>query len=144
MQTPYRQLKAQLPVQYLSIDVLLALRILFDKDGDIVNLDDDIRELAHHPERLNNSYRPEWEAYVTRAIAAELNKHPDQNVTQFVERILRDVEAVKDSSFRYDTLYEAVCRAGAVNDASNTSVFPTPWRQQIMALLLPVSTLPRE
>lgn len=141
MTSLYRQLKEQLPVQLLNIDVLFALRLLFDSDNDVVDLDADIHDLRHYPDRLFGSYRPEWEVYITRAIATRLQRDEDASVTQFVARILDEVTEMIEQSSRYAELYPIIVEARAIYEADNTVVFPTPMRQQITALLLPASTL---
>ena len=141
MTTIYRQLKEQLPIKLLSVDVLFALRLLFDHKDDIVDLDADIDDLHHYPERLFGSYRPEWEVYVTRALATKLQNNQDSSITQFVERVLNDVSQMIEQSARYAKLHPVIVEAKTIQQSANTVVFPTPWRQQITALLLPASTL---
>lgn len=141
MTSIYRQLKEQLPIQLLNIDVLFALRLLFDSNNDIVDLDADIYDLRYYPERLYGSYRPEWEVFVTRAIATRLRREDDASVTQFVARILEEVTEMIKHASRYAELYPYIVDARAIHEADNTLVFSTPWRQQITALLLPASTL---
>lgn len=137
----YKLLKHQLPVARLTIDVLLALRLLYDKPDDISNLDKDINDLARYPERLHDSYRSEWETYVRRALVIALKDSPLSSPAEFVEGVMQEVEEIQQSSERYFQLKAMVEQAQRIVDADNTHLFPTPWRQQLMALLLPVTTI---
>ncbi len=141
MTDTYRQLKQQLPIFLLSIDVLFALRLLFDDTKGVVNLASDVKELRHFPERLFGSYRPEWEAYVTRAIALRLQRANEPTVTAFVDTLLAEITDLRETSVHYQQLLPEIQRARSIVDSDATKVFPSPWRQQIMALLLPVTTL---
>lgn len=142
MNSDYRQIKQQLPLNKLTLDVLFALRLWFDDRDDIVDIDMDIAELDTFPERLFDSYRPEWEAYVARALANYVRQSADFSTTAFLARILDDVDDMKNNNQRYQRLIKAISRAKTVINAPNTQVFPTPWRQQITALLLPLSADP--
>ena len=80
----YTQLKDQLPVSRLTLNVLLALRLMYDDVNDVVKLDSDIEELNHFPERLSDSYRAEWESYVRRALVNEFKQHGDASPATFI------------------------------------------------------------
>ena len=137
----YTQLKDQLPVSRLTLNVLLALRLMYDDVNDVVKLDSDVEELNHFPERLSDSYRAEWESYVRRALVNEFKQHGDASPATFIASIMERVEAVQASNPRYAALKPIIERAQQVNHAENTHLFPSPWRQQIMALLLPVTAV---
>ena len=112
-----------------------------DDVNDVVKLDSDIEELKHFPERLSDSYRAEWESYVRRALVNEFKQHGDASPATFIASIMERVEAVQASNPRYAALMPIIERAQQVNHAENTHLFPSPWRQQIMALLLPVTAV---
>ena len=137
----YTQLKDQLPVSRLTLNVLLALRLMYDDVNDVVKLDSDIEELNHFPERLSDSYRAEWESYVRRALVNEFKQHGDASPATFIASIMERVEAIQASNPRYAALLPIIERAQQINHAENTHFFPSPWRQQIMALLLPVTAV---
>tara|TARA_B100000519_G_scaffold168646_1_gene153439 strand:+ start:1495 stop:2016 length:522 start_codon:yes stop_codon:yes gene_type:complete len=137
----YTQLKDQLPVSRLTLNVLLALRLMYDDVNDVVKLESDVEELNHFPERLSDSYRAEWESYVRRALVNEFKQHGDASPATFIASIMERVEAVQASNPRYAALMPIIERAQQVNHTENTHLFPSPWRQQIMALLLPVTAV---
>lgn len=137
----YKILKDQLPVSRLTNDVLLALRLLYDDPNDIVNIDKDIRDLVRHPERLHDSYRKEWEAYVRRSLVLAFKETTLTSSAEFVQHIMHEVDDIQNSSERYFQLKACVEQADRIAKADNTHLFPTPWRQQLMALLLPVSAV---
>ena len=86
----YAQFKEKLPISRLSDDVLLAFRVLFDDPLDIVDLAQDIADLALYPERLQESYRKEWEAYVLKALAFEIRQHDNLSPAEFIELMMND------------------------------------------------------
>jgi len=137
----YKILKDQLPVSRLTNDVLLALRLLYDDPNDIANIDKDVHDLVRHPERLQDSYRKEWEAYVRRSLVLALKETTLTSSAEFVQCIMREVENIQNNSERYFQLKACVEQAERIATAENTHLFPTPWRQQLMALLLPVSAV---
>ncbi len=140
---PYRyaQLKEKLPVSRLSDEVLLAFRILLDDPHDVVDLAQDISELSIYPERLKESYRKEWEAHVVKALALEMRKQEHLSSAEFIELMMNNVEAVQKESETYQNLLRQVHHAKSIYQADNTLVFPTPLRQQLMAFLLPITTV---
>jgi hypothetical protein len=135
------KLKEVLPLSRISIDLLLALRFLYDTKDDVVDLKQDISDLSVVPERLSDSYRQEWEAYVLRAIVLDMKDNEDIEPTLFINSILERVEKLKTESDALKTLSKQVEQADAINSANNTCTFPSPWRQQLMTLLLPIAAL---
>ncbi len=124
MPSRYAQFKEKLPISRLSDEALLAFRVLFDDPLDIVDLAQDISDLTLYPERLKDSYRKEWEAYVIKALAFEIK-----------------VEAVQQNDETYQNLLRQVHHAKSITQSSNTIIFPTPLRQQLTAFLLPITTM---
>ena len=141
MQSRYTQLKEKLPISRLSDDVLLALRVLYDDPLDIVDLKQDIDDLTVYPERLHDSYRKEWETYVLKSLAAELKSNCDLSASEYIESVMQRVEDVEQNSASYAAFLEKVTQAKQINESGNTLVFPSTFRQQLMAFLLPVSTV---
>ena len=129
MPSRYAQFKEKLPISRLSDEALLAFRVLFDDPLDIVDLAQDISDLTLYPERLKDSYRKEWEAYVLKALAFEIKQHTDVSPAEFIELVMNKVEAIQQNN------------AKSILQSENTVVFPTPMRQQLTAFLLPITTI---
>lgn len=141
MPSRYAQFKEKLPISRLSDGVLLAFRVLFDDPLDIVDLAQDIADLAIYPERLKESYRKEWEAYVIKALAFEIRQHDDLSTAEFIELMMSKVEALQQNDETYQNLLRQVHHAKSILQSENTVVFPTPLRQQLTAFLLPITTI---
>ncbi|MBD3585641.1 hypothetical protein HHX48_07845 [Salinimonas sp. HHU 13199] len=131
------QLKQQLPIERLSLDVLFALRLLFDKKQDISNLEQDIADLQHFPERISDSYRAEWEAYVRREIIGYLRQNSHTAASDLLDKILSDVDYITQNDCRYRTMLDIIEQTQRIMASQKTRIFPTPWRQQITSLMLP-------
>ncbi|MDY6975092.1 MAG: hypothetical protein SVW51_02570 [Pseudomonadota bacterium] len=141
MPSRYAQFKEKLPISRLSDEVLLAFRVLFDAPLDIVDLAQDIADLAIYPERLKESYRKEWEAYVLKALAFEIRQHDGLSTAEFIELMMRKVEALQRNDETYQNLLRQVHHAKSILQSENTVVFPTPLRQELTAFLLPITTI---
>ncbi|WP_032097610.1 MULTISPECIES: hypothetical protein [unclassified Alteromonas] len=141
MQSRYKQLKEKLPISRLSDDVLLALRVLYDDPLDVVDLKQDIDDLTLYPERLQDSYRKEWETYVLKALAEDLKREEALSANEFIENIMERVEEVEKNDTAYAAYRPMIAQAKSINESGNTLIFPSPFRQQLMAFLLPVSTV---
>lgn len=141
MSSRYSQLKEKLPIKKVSDEVLLAFRILYDDPLDIVDLAQDISELTLYPERLQASYRREWEAYVLRSLMKALKANEHLSSTQFIELVMQQVEKIQTENDTYQNLVRQVHHARSINNAENTLIFPSPMRQQLMAFLLPIATV---
>ncbi|VEL98915.1 hypothetical protein ALT761_03950 [Alteromonas sp. 76-1] len=136
----YDELKSQLPVSRLSIDVLLALRVLYDKPENDVELRQQIAELSREPSKLEREYRSEWEAYVLRELVLDLKQNTQRSPAIFIDSVLSRIESLKESCPYYKAYKQQISQATPADD-STTQLFPTPWRQQLMMLLLPVTTV---
>ena len=136
----YEELKSQLPVSRLSIDVLLALRVLYDKPENDVELHQQITELSREPSKLEREYRCEWEAYVLRELVLDLKQNTQRSPAIFIDSVLSRIESLKESCPYYKAYKQQISQATPADD-STTQLFPTPWRQQLMMLLLPVTTV---
>lgn len=141
MPSRYAQFKEKLPISRLSDEVLLAFRVLFDAPLDIVDLAQDIADLAIYPERLKESYRKEWEAYVLKALAFEIRKHDGLSPAEFIELMMSKVEVLQQKDETYQNFLRQVHHAKSILQSENTVVFPTPLRQQLTAFLLPITTI---
>ena len=95
MPSRYAQFKEKLPISLLSDETLLAFRVLLDEPLDIVDFAQDIADLAQYPERLKDSYRKEWEAYVIKALAFEIRQHDDLSPAEFIDLMMEKVEDVQ-------------------------------------------------
>ncbi len=135
-------LTQHLPVSRLSIDVLFALRLLYDDADPTQNIDQDIADLATFPERLHGSYRDEWEAVVKRGLAHQLLHDQHRPAMEVIDDIMTQVHLIHSNDRRFQTLMPLITQAQTIVAADNTAVFPSPLRQQLTALLLPAITLP--
>ena len=115
--------------------------MLFDDPLDIVDLAQDIADLALYPERLNESYRKEWETYVIKALALEIKKQDNLTPGEFIELMMIKVEDIQNNNDTYSNLLRQVHHAKSILLSDNTIVFPTPLRQQLTAFLLPISAI---
>jgi len=101
----------------------------------------DIADLALYPERLQESYRKEWEAYVLKALAFEIRQHDNLSPAEFIELMMSKVEAIQQNNDTYHNLLRQVHHAKSILQSENTVIFPTPLRQQLTAFLLPITTI---
>lgn len=136
----YEELKTQLPVSRLSIDVLLALRVLYDKPHASVDLQQEINELEEKPEALDATFRAEWEAYVLRELVLDLKEEAESSPATFIDSVLERIENLTNNSANYKIFKKQVAQAISAVE-NNKPFFPVPWRQQLMMLLLPVTTV---
>ena len=115
MPSRYAQFKEKLPISRLSDEALLAFRVLFDDPLDIVDLAQDISDLTLYPERLKDSYRKEWEAYVLKALAFEIKQHTDVSPAEFIELVMNKVEAIQQNNDTYQNLLRQVQHAKSIS-----------------------------
>lgn len=141
MSNRYSQLKDKLPISRLSDEVLFAFRVLYDDPLDIVDLEQDVSELALYPERLTESYRKEWEVYVLKAMAKALKANSHTSSAEFIESVMKQVEEIQETSDMFKRLIHHVQNAKSISQTKNAIVFPSPLRQQLMAFLLPITTV---
>ena len=124
MTSRYSQFKEQLPVSQLSEETLLAFRVLFDDPLDIVDLAQDIADLALFPERLKDSYRKEWEAYVLKSLAMEIKKQDNVSPAEFIEQMMSKVEEIQQNNAQWAPLHDAICAAESLSDPWSTPEAP--------------------
>ena len=105
------QLKQQLPLNRLTPSLLLALRVLFDDPVDIVDLDQDIADLRYLPERLQASYRPDWETYVLHALIKRYRAADPASTQHLIDSVMHEVEQIQQNSSRYQHMLQVVQQA---------------------------------
>ncbi|MCU7553476.1 hypothetical protein OCL06_02555 [Alteromonas sp. ASW11-19] len=137
-------LTQHLPVSRLTIDVLFALRLLYDETEPDQDIGKDIAELADFPERLQGSYRAEWEAFVKRALAKQLSNNQHRPAMEVIDDIMTQVHHIHTQDPRFLSLMPNITQAQKIIASDNTSVFPSPLRKQLTGLLLPAITLPSD
>ena len=124
MPSRYAQFKEKLPISRLSDEALLAFRVLFDDPLDIVDLAQDLSDLTLYPERLKDSYRKEWEAYVLKALAFEIKQHTDVSPAEFIELVMNKVEAIQQNNDTYQNLLRQVHHVRVFCNQKTQSFFP--------------------
>ncbi|QJR80778.1 hypothetical protein CA267_008305 [Alteromonas pelagimontana] len=142
MSNMYRQLIHQLPASRLSVDVLLALRLILDP-GEEVKLQKEIQALATSPELLKQRLRPEWEAFVSKALVQYARSHSGVSSDVLFDDLLNKIEQIQNNDLEYQAMLEQVNNVKLLqaNEIVQPDTVEAPWRQQVMALLLPVTTL---
>lgn len=131
----------KLDLKNVDMTLLFALRMVFDRARDIVNLDNDIKDLLIYPERLEGSYRDEWSTYISRAIAKEVKIKVERDGTTSAEDYLSLIEEKVDNlvlseDARYQHLLSLVKQAQSVSNSKTVSVFPHPLKKQLEKLSL--------
>ena len=127
MQTFYIELKSQLSQ---DIRLLTYLRLVLDKPNDLVDIEQDIRDLFGFPERLLGSYRTEWLHYCLPQLAKCI---PDifTNEIQFIAWLEQQSPRFESSKVK-----ELLTIVDQVSDFSEKLVpFPTPLRNYVYQLL---------
>ena len=76
-----------------------------------------------------------------KALAFEIRQHNDLSPAEFIELMMKKVEAVQQNDETYQNLLRQVHHAKSITQSSNTIIFPTPLRQQLTAFLLPITTM---
>ena len=76
-----------------------------------------------------------------KALAEDLKRDEALSANEFIENIMQRVEEVEQNNTAYAAYRPLVAQAKTINESGNTLVFPSPFRQQLMAFLLPVSTV---
>ncbi len=116
----------------LSIESLLLLRIAFDNKGDVVNLHQDMMDLYLFPERLESSYKDEWQAYIKRALAkAEINEASLMEImknrcTQETDQVNVLEARLLSAKSEYLELSQALRDAQQQQNSDNVKTIKTP------------------
>lgn len=113
--------------QHLSdIRTLLAMRLLFPPEQSVVSIDKEILDLYQYPERLESSYRDEWQAIALKALYKHGFADPEQtdqdNLSTYLDYLCK--QAIPGSWQRHAPLFSALNEILAIQRASNTLVFP--------------------
>lgn len=132
-----RKIAQRLALSDRNIEELLALRLLFDDPRDIVDLDQDIKDLEFFPERLTTSYRQEWITYICRAIAAQCKSVEDEDERAYAGTIQSKANELQDSdNERYRRLLVFVNRAQGISENDNVVSMPNPLRKRLEDFLM--------
>ena len=127
MQNFYIELKNQLSQ---DIGMLTYLRIVLDKPHDLVDIEQDIRDLFGFPERLLGSYQKEWLHYCLPQLADRIPE-TFSNESQFVAWL-----AQQPPRFDSAKVQELLTIVDQVSHFSEKLVpFPTPLRNHVYQLL---------
>lgn len=116
----------QLNLDHTDLITLFTYRFLLDEKNDVANIEKDVLDLVHFPERLELSYRHEWTCYVKKALANNRDRQLTANLSKFQETSPTDLE--------YQTLREVVENAILLN-ADNVVVMKSPLKQYVENLL---------
>jgi hypothetical protein len=126
--------------QHLSdIHDLLAMRLLFPPEHSVVTIEKEILDLYLYPERLETSYRDEWQAIALKALYqhgfADHWRTDQDNLDAYLGllREQRIPRCIHDHLNLFHTLEEIL----AIKNAGNTLTFPDPRRQALMRLIWP-------
>lgn len=127
MQTFYTELKTQLSQ---DIGLLTYLRIVLDKPYDLVDIEQDIRDLFGFPERLFGSYRTEWLHYCLPQLSKLI---PDTFADE--EHFITWLEQ-QSPRLEPEKVQELLTIVDQVSNFSEKLVpFPTPLRNHVYQLL---------
>ena len=132
-----RKIAQRLALSDRNIEELLALRLLFDDPRDIVDLDQDIKDLEFFPERLAASYKQEWIAYIGRAIAAQCKSVDEDDERIYAGTIQSKANELQDrDDERYRRLLAFVSRAQGISENDNVVSMPNPLRKRLEDFLM--------
>jgi hypothetical protein len=132
-----RKIAQDLNLSDRNIEELLALRILFDDPKDIVDLDQDIKDLEFFPERLEASYRHEWVTFISRAIAKmckSSSEASENKLTDAIQQQMKNVQSNDDQ--RYEQLMQFVALAQGIGQNGNVVSLPHPMRKKLEQFLM--------
>ncbi len=122
-----------------GIETLLAMRLLFPPENPVVTIEQEIFDLYVYPERLESSYRDEWQAIAVKAIyqhAFPDQAESDQNNLQRYLAHLHNL-AIPRCQQEHPRLFRALEEIRAIAQAGNTLTFPDPRRKAIARLIWP-------
>ncbi len=112
-----------------ELDTLFAYRFIFDDPKDLVNLDQDVKDLQGFPERLDGSYKQEWWTYVKRATARQ-----KLDLNEFdLEEALSNLSS--DDQERFNELLSHIERAESINSNDKVKVIKSPLKAYIESLI---------
>ena len=132
-----RKIAHDLNLSDRNIEELLALRILFDDPKDIVDLDQDLKDLEFFPERLEASYRHEWVTFISRAIANVCRSSSEASENALTNAIQQQMKNVQNSDDqRYEQLMHFVVLAQGIGDSDNVVSLPHPMRKKLEQFLM--------
>lgn len=110
---------------------LFMFRYALDRPNDTVDLQRDILDLQSFPERLNDSYKDEWQTYVKRELHKK-QRAGKQEMQALIAR-LSDLEKQNDETF--NRLRSKIDVAVKVNNSPDVTVMTTPLKSYVNQLL---------
>lgn len=122
-----------------DINDLLAMRLVFPPQNIVVPIEKEILDLYIYPERLDTSYRDEWQAIARRA----LYKHGFSGDERSDEASLDAfVNALRDQTIPrciedHPGLFQSLAEIQLIQCSNNTVPFPHPKRQSLKRLIWP-------
>ncbi|MDX1633747.1 MAG: hypothetical protein R3280_03865 [Marinobacter sp.] len=120
---------------------LLAIRLMFPPDHPAMDIEQDIRDLYSYPERLESSYRDEWERIACRALFDQgFRDHwrsDEENLARYLT-YLQDT-AIPACIHQHIDLFRMLGEVLAIRDSSRTLQFPSPQRRALFRLIWPES-----
>lgn len=120
------------PLSSLSLESLLLLRVAFNNEQDIVDIEQDINDLYLFPERLTLSYPDEWRSYIlrhlgkhnlNRAILADILSDKEQYNSPQIEHLHQQI---KRAMPQFKRLMQIVDNVRASQQSGNVVPFKTP------------------
>ncbi len=126
--------------QHLSdIHDLLAMRLLFPPEQSVVAIEKEILDLYLYPERLETSYRDEWQSIAVKGVYtngfADHGRTDRKNLDVYLG-FLRE-QAIPRSTQDHSRLFRALEEVLAIQRSDNTIPFPGPGRRFLMHLIWP-------
>lgn len=118
---------------------LLALRLIFPPDWEVVGIDKEISDLYVYPERLEASYRDEWRAIAIRAIYDHaFTDHwltDEENLNNYL-RFLKE-DAIPKCIHNHVGLFRKLGEVLQIDRSDNTVAFPDPDKRALMKIIWP-------
>ena len=116
--------------------VLLTLRLIFDEPDPAASIEQDLRDLYVYPERLTDSYRPEWRAFIKQAISRELSheQRADEHVlSAYLQTRLHERQLWAERTYKLGV--EAIEQTQKVSQAGNVSPLPNAHKQMLEKMI---------
>lgn len=118
-------------VKNCDLLTLFMFRFALDRPNDTVDLQRDILDLQSFPERLNDSYKAEWQTYVKR----ELHKKQREGKQEMQALIARLSDLEKQNDETFNRLRSKIDMAVKVNNSPDVTVMTTPLKSYVNQLL---------
>jgi len=118
-------------VKNCDLITLFMFRYALDKPNDTVNLTRDIIDLQSFPERLHDSYLPEWQTYVKKELYRVERANEQEKQTLLAH--LSDLQQSNNETFI--RLCALINTAVKVNNSPEVTVMTTPLKSYVTQLL---------